>query len=488
MPRVTSITQRQLTATSSALFGLTFRVAFGGTDGSVSAIVVQPDRKILIGGGFSNLARSIARLNANGSLDQLVTTSSFPGASGGVRATALQPDGKILIGGAFTSYNNVTQNRITRLNADGSRDTGFNIGSGASAGGGNGTFIEAIAVQPDGKILIGGDFTVFNGVAQGYLVRLNANGSRDTEFVGGPSGPVKQLIVQPDGKILVGGGFSTYNGVTQRCIARLNADGTLDTEFATGTLFDSTVIALALQPDGKILVGGFFTEYNNVTQNRIARLNADGTLDTGFNIGSGAGVANGTRVAAIAVQSDGKILIGGDFTVFNGVTQNRIARLNADGTLDTGFNIGTGFDDSVNAIAIQPGGRILLGGQFTTFNGTTQNYIMGLLPLPAVTYSQSASANNTNEASALTITIDTTNVSDGTVLRWRILDQPDDFVVNTGTVTITANSGAFSVTPTADQSTEGLETFRVQVEKLAGTVILTTDNITINDTSINPEP
>ena len=113
---------------------------------------------------------------------------------------------------------------------------------------------------------------------------------------------------------------------------------------------------------------------------------------------------------------------------------------------------------------------------------------MGLLPLPAVTYSQSASANNTNEASALTITIDTTNVSDGTVLRWRILDQPDDFVVNTGTVTITANSGAFSVTPTADQSTEGSETFRVQVEKLAGTVILTTDNITINDTSINPEP
>jgi uncharacterized delta-60 repeat protein len=480
MPRITSITQRQLTATALSSFQATFDIGTGFSS-YVNDIVIQPDGKILVGGDFTfyNDVRVnfLTRLNSDGTRD--TGFNAVGNFNTLVNAIAIQPDGKILVGGGFFTVTS----RLMRLNTDGTRDTEFSVGTGFNSA------VQAIALQPDGKILVGGGFTTYDSVDTNRIIRLNSDGTRDTGFnIGtGFANTVNDIVIQPDGKILVVGSFLSYNGVTQYRITRLNSDGTRDTGFTSGSGFQvtSSPTTIAVQPDGKIVLGGFFTSYNGVTQNRIIRLNSDGTRDTGFNIGTGFD----NPVEVIALQPDGKILVGGDFTVFNGVTQNRIARLNANGSLDTGFNIGTGFNDSVNTIAIQPGGRILLGGQFTTFNDTTQNYIMGLLPPPpAVAYSQSASANNTNEASALTITINTTNVSDGTVLRWRILDRLDDFAVNTDVFTITANSGTFSVTPTADQSTEGSETFRVQVEKLSGTVLLTTDNITINDTSINPEP
>jgi uncharacterized delta-60 repeat protein len=487
MPRVTSITQRQLTVSSLSLpqvinTGLSF-------DSSVEIIAVQTDGKILVGGTFtthsSTSQNRIVRFNADGIRDAGFTTGT--GFNSSVLAIALQTDGKILLVGDFSLYNGVAQNRITRLNADGTRDTGFTTGSGF-----NGS-VTTIALQTDGKILVGGIFTLIDGNVQSNFARLNANGTRDTGFTAGTgssvNGDVDAIVVQTDGKILPAGKFTSYNGTTQNRITRLNADGTRDTGFVIGTGLTGDVETMALQTDGKILVGGWFTSYNGTTQNYITRLNADGTRDTGFVIGTGFN----SRVYAIAVQSDGKILVGGNFTSYNGTTQNYITRLNADGTRDTGFVIGTGFNGVVYAIAVQPDGTISVGGSFSSYNGTTQNRITRLTSLgqiqfqtsPVPTYSQGAGGNNTNEGSALTITINTTNVNDGTVLRWRILDRPNDFAVNTDVFTITANSGTFSVTPTADESTEGSETFRVQVEKLAGTVILTTSNLTINDTSIN---
>ena len=139
---------------------------------------------------------------------------------------------------------------------------------------------------------------------------------------------VEAIAVQADNKIVIGGQFATVNGVTSNYIARLNSTGTLDTDFTTniGTGANIFVLALGIQPNGKIVVGGPFTTFNGVTSNRIARLNSDGTLDTAFtsNIGSGANLT----INAISIQV-GKIVIGGQFTTFNGVTVNRIARLNS---------------------------------------------------------------------------------------------------------------------------------------------------------------
>jgi uncharacterized delta-60 repeat protein/uncharacterized repeat protein (TIGR01451 family) len=362
-----------------------------GTNGAVLAIVVQPDGKILIGGTFTTvrgvIQNRIARLNADGSLDTTFNTGANVGTDDLVTAIALQPDGKIIVGGDFTTARGVTQNGIARLNADGSLDTTFN--TGANVGVTTGVFaslLRAVAVQPDGKILIGGYFTTARGVVQNAIARLNADGSLDTSFnTGANVGTdlyVLAIAVQPDGKIIIGGDFSTVRGVTRIGSARLNADGSLDTSFTnTGTdpVTEASVVAIAVQPDGKILIGGNFTTARGVVQNRIARLNVDGSVDTSFNTGANPGT-DSSIVNTVALQPDGKILIGGTFTTARGVVQNAIARLNADGSLDTSFNTGAnvGTNAFVYAVAVQPDGKVLIGGDFTTARGVVQNSIARL--------------------------------------------------------------------------------------------------------------
>jgi uncharacterized delta-60 repeat protein len=290
-----------------------------------------------------------------------------------VYSVALQPDGKILIGGNFTTYNGTARNRIARLNADGSLDASFNLGSGVE---GSNSLIYSIAVQPDGKILIGGNFTSYDGTAINNIARLNTDGSLDTSFnLGtGANSYLQSVAVQLDGKILIGGNFTTYNGTAINRIARLNTDGSLDTSFDPGSGADNSVYSFALQPDGKIFIGGFFTTYNGTAINRIARLNADGSLDTSFDPGSGPN----TYPQGIALQSDGKILIGGGFKTYNGAEANQIARLNTDGSLDTSFSSGTGFSSgsgpnggqlagSISSIVLHPNGKIIVGGSFIRY-------------------------------------------------------------------------------------------------------------------------
>jgi uncharacterized delta-60 repeat protein len=346
-----------------------------GFNGFVYALALQPNGKILVGGNFSDYngvgISYITRLNVDGSLDTGFVTGG--GFNGIVYALALQPDGKILVGGNFSDYNGVGISCIARLNADGTLDTGFVTGSGFNSA------VSSLALQSDGKILVGGYFNDYNGVVIGdAIARLNADGTLDTGFLTGSGfsgfkgvGIVYALALQSDGKILVGGSFNDYNGTPiGDAIARLNADGTLDTGFVTGSGFSGLkgvgdVNALALQSDGKILVGGNFFDYNGVGISYIARLNADGTLDTGFVTGSGFG----SIVNALALQSDGKILVGGYFNDYNGVSIGRIARLNADGTLDTGFLTGSGFSGYLNVLALQPDGKILVGGNFSDYDG-----------------------------------------------------------------------------------------------------------------------
>ena len=358
-----------------------------GANGVVGALTIQSDGKIIVGGGqFTSWNGTtvgyIVRLNSDGTRDTAFTTNNGTGANNVVYSIAIQSDGKIVLGGSFTSWNGTTVGRIVRLNSDGTRDTAFSTNTGTGA---NSSFAIVLtnAIQSDGKILIGGDFTSWNGTTVGFIVRLNSDGTRDTAFttnIGtGANNTVRSIAIQSDGKILVGGIFSTWNGTTVNRIVRLNSDGTRDTSFTTniGTGAASSIRSIAIQSDGKILVGGDFTTWNGTTVGYIVRLNSDGTRDTAFTTNIGTGANNTVR--SIAIQSDGKILVGGDFTSWNAVTVGYIVRLNSDGTRDTTFttNTGTGASSLVYAIAVQSDGKILVGG-FTSWDGTAVGYIVRL--------------------------------------------------------------------------------------------------------------
>ena len=187
---------------------------------------------------------------------------------------------------------------------------------------------------------------------------------------------VRVAVVQPDGKILIGGDFTMLspNGgapVTRNYIARLNADGTLDTAFNPNA--NNIVNAIAVQADGKILVGGNFNIIGGQTRFNIARLDpVTGAADS-WNPNAGGGI-----VYSIAVQADGKILAGGLFTSIGGQPRNRIARLDAVTGLADSFNPNA--NSTVNAIAVQADGKILVGGGFTSVGGATRNHIARLDP------------------------------------------------------------------------------------------------------------
>ncbi len=303
------------------------------------------------------------------------------GVNGNARCVAVQPDGKILIAGLFTACNGVARSGIARLNADGSLDTGFNPGSGVAwVPSGNYALFEygvmEMCLQPDGKILIAGEFSGYNGVARKNIARLNANGSLDTSFDPGtgPSSDIYALALQSDGHIFIGGVFSSYNGTARNYIARLNANGSLDTGSNLGTGAQGIVRCIAVHSDDKVVVGGEFSAFNGTAHNRIVRLSANGGVDAGF---PGPGV-NGD-VQAMALQPDGKILIGGEFTTYNGAARPSLARVNTDGSLDTGFDPGTA-TSGIMILAVKPDGGIMLGGRFSSFNGVTR---LGMAELQA---------------------------------------------------------------------------------------------------------
>ncbi len=333
---------------------------------------IQPDGKIIICGSFSTYntieRKRIARINIDGTLD--ISFNSSTGANTSIYTSAVQPDGKILIGGNFTAYNDLIISRFTRLNEDGTIDSTFIIGKGAN------NWVYQIAVQPDNKILICGSFTLFNDTVFNRIVRLNSNGSIDNTFnqVLGANAMISNIAIQQDGKIIIVGAFTSYEGTNINRIARLNSDGTLDNTFDPGTGANSTIWDIFIQPDGKIIIGGHFTTYDEINLNRIAKLNSDGTLDSTFNIGTGAN----NNISTITIQPDGKIIIGGTFTSYNGTSANRIARLNSDGSIDTTFIIGAGFNNWVNATNIQQDGKLIIGGFFTSYNGTGRNRIARL--------------------------------------------------------------------------------------------------------------
>jgi uncharacterized delta-60 repeat protein len=358
----------------------TFNPGFGA-DAPIHAIAVQPDGKLVLGGEFYYLALSnlvhIGRLNADGSLDKTFNVGSGaqgPGASS-VYALALQQDGRILLGGAFSTFNGTNRSGIARLNSDGSLDGTFNPGSGVNGA------VWAIAQLPNNKLIIGGSFISVNETNRNGIARLNADGSLDLSFnpgsgAGGIYPWIETMVMQNDGRLLVGGSFTSMNGTNRDHIARLNADGSLDTTFDAGTNANSDVSTMALQPDGKVLVSGAINVINYMVSNNLVRLNVDGSLNNSFNPGLGPNQA----VTALAVQTDGKVLVGGDFTTINGINRRYLARLNSDGSLDAALN--PWVDGDVKVLIPQPNGKLLIGGGFDAVNSSTRHSIARLVNPP----------------------------------------------------------------------------------------------------------
>ncbi len=277
----------------------------------------QMNQKQLFPGRFNRFGALLACTSLGlAALVRGQTPDDFnPGADSYVFTMAIQPDGKILVGGVFTSLGGQARNRVGRLNSDGTLDPTF----GPLAGEGAFPYVYSLGVQRDGKILVGGDFTKLGGQARDHIGRLNSNGTLDGSFNPGAGLTVWSLVEQPDGKILVGGEFIRLAGAWRNGIGRLNANGTLDESFnpVASSANWPDVYTLALQPDGRIVAGGAFTKLGGQTRNRIGRLNADGTLDTTFDPGAN------DPVFCLAVQADGKILVGGSFTNAERATARR---------------------------------------------------------------------------------------------------------------------------------------------------------------------
>jgi uncharacterized delta-60 repeat protein len=366
--------------------------ADGGIDGTflvvassasaVTGVAVEPNGTTVAWGPFNIVNGAyrpyLARLHPDGSLDSNFNRGTGPNSL--VNAVAIQPDGKVVVGGQFGSINGQPESAVARFNADGSLDASFSV---PAPGFGNGN-VQALALQPDGKIVVAGGFTLMCSIAHNQIARLNPDGTVDGAFVASLDVAPSSVAVQSDGKILLAGTFSQIDGNAETGLARLNPDGSMDASFTdplTNQPYGASVVGL--QPDGKILVGGAFLSIkvggSGVLANNIARLNADGTVDAPFT-SAATSVISGGSVQSIVVQDDGRILLGGGFGVnfaggYNVVNfpnnANNVPnignaiRLNADGTLDRRcLSVGAP-NGAVSAVAVGANEAILLGGQFT---------------------------------------------------------------------------------------------------------------------------
>jgi uncharacterized delta-60 repeat protein len=319
---------------------------------------------VVVSDRFGTVTSTAAFLEVN-----LATADSFAGgADAPVRTLAVQPDGRVLAGGQFSVLGGQPTGHLGRLNADGSLDASFNPGTDGD--------VYAMAVQPGGAILLGGAFRKVAGQFRNHLARLNPDGTLNPCPLANSN--IYCVTLQADGKILIGGAFSSLGGL-RNGLARLNADSTLDNSFSPGAKTGSgpgVVRVLAVQSDGQILVAGDFTSLGGQMVTNFGRLVPNGVTDLSFRP-----QVDGS-VRALAVQPDGKILVGGSFSALNGRPCLNLGRLNSDGTLDASFDASLegGAPGSVNSLVLQADGKFLVGGDFTASHGQTRNSIARLYP------------------------------------------------------------------------------------------------------------
>lgn len=297
-----------------------------------------------VDGANNNAARNVRRYNSDFTLDETFNAPVFEsGTNGFVRDVVEQSDGKLAIIGNFTTINGASVGRIARLNSNGSLDATFNF---EGIGFNDNAFV--LKLLSDGSFLVGGVFSAYNGqdivngTPVGKLVKLNSDGSLNTSFDENVvlNDDVFAIHVLSSGKIYVGGNFTNK-------LIRLNSDGTTDITFDVGAGFNNRVSSIGVDSDGKVIVGGWFNEYNGSPCSRgIVRLLPDATLDPSFETeGAGLNFTEGEMVQCLAIQSDGKIVVGGWFNEYDGNRQGKIIRFNTDGTKDSTFVTGYGFGD-----------------------------------------------------------------------------------------------------------------------------------------------
>ncbi len=342
----------------------------------ITSVTDAGNGKMYLGGYFpafeSRNYFSLIRVNNDGSIDESFNTNNgfFPGVST-TNSVIVQPDHKVLVAGGFGSFGNKYYDNILRLNSDGSLDTTFKSKHPFGFSGGD---VNVIALQKDGKIIAGGKFDSYNNIPRNKLLRLNADGTLDTTFKVG-SGfdyDVMSLYLYDDGRIMVGGSFFKYNGKSQKAIVRLNADGSVDNSFSTGTGMDGIVYQIMKRADDKlVLVGTVFHKYNGVVvPNGIIRVYPDGTLDTTYNKAGTAFDSNisAPLISSAVLQSDNKVIVTGLFKSYDSDSVYSIIRINADGSRDKTFITGKGFDGFEHKMMMGPDGKLVVVGGFEKYD------------------------------------------------------------------------------------------------------------------------
>ena len=305
----------------------------------------------------------LVRLLADGALD----AGFAPNLTlfGTVNLTAVQADGKVLIAGIYSQMNGVPRSAFSRVNADGSLDSGFDPGTGFNVP------PRHFAIQTDGKILAAGDFLTYNGTALPGIVRINTDGSIDNTFSVNVSGLVRSVALQPNGKILIGGTFTAVNSVSRTGIARLETNGALDATFDV-VLGSPSVDHLLVESSGKITIGGTFSGVNGFNRNNFARLESNGALDQSFTASVG-------TISGLWQQADGK------YVILIGFQAGTVSRRNTNGSPDTSFvppsfSTSSSSDLHIQTVRLMADGSMIVGGRFDTVAGTSRPNIVRLAP------------------------------------------------------------------------------------------------------------
>jgi uncharacterized delta-60 repeat protein len=395
-----------------------FTVA-SGFDSSVNSISPAADGSddLYVSGRFTayngSASNYLARLNSDGTVDTLYGVESGVDRIVESILPATDGSGDLYVGGYFSSYNDTTSyTHLIRLKSDGTVDTSFEIDWSWTSKWESGVHCFSTATDGSGDLYVGGGFVVimhftnpsFLNTVTNNITRLNSDGSVDATFEVGNGFDDDVYSISPaldgSGDVYVGGEFKNfkrvyYNPYASSNIIRLNSNGTVDTAFAVGTGFETvnptqpdwvqtfnTVYSIspAIDDSGDLYVGGVFNTYNGIAINNIIRLNSDGTVDTAFEVGTGFDGA--VRSIISTADGSGDLYVGGEFTAYNGIASSHIIRLNSDGTVDTAFVVGSGFNSTVNtlSLATDGSGDLYVGGAFTSYQSSTVDKIARLNP------------------------------------------------------------------------------------------------------------
>ena len=344
-------------------------IASSGIVASVNCAERLLNGKILVFYGSNNLVL----LNDDGTIDP--SFSDGTGVSGGVGAMVEcikeTPDGKIIIAGSFTSYNGTSVVGLARLHPDGTLDSSFPGLTFQGMG-----WVNDVEIDDNGNYLVGGSFFINQNCAN--FISIQPNGIVNPTFNNNGlsnGGDIFDIEILQNNDIIIAGSFGYYDNLLVNSIVCLNSDGTIDNTYSFGSGANGYVSDITIQPDNKILLVGNFTQINGSVTNRICRLNPDGTIDGTFS--SGTGFPGGSSVRLVLAKENGKILVAGYFNSCNNVSRKSLIQLNPDGSVDQTFTTGTGFTISgswsaayIYSLIVLPNNQIIAGGNFDVFNGS----------------------------------------------------------------------------------------------------------------------